>query len=265
MQKQSGHPILNSSVPKAFAILEYLAAANSPRELSSICNALKMNKSTMYRFLTTLQSLGYVDQDRESNRYALGSKTLWLASSFLEAIELRTIARPLLMQLHQETGETVHLAILDHFEVVYMDKMDGTSSVRMASSVGNRMPAHSTGLGKALLAFMPEDTWRSYIDVVGLERRTSNTITDPAAFLQELRHIRERGYSIDDSENEDGIRCVALPIRDHTGKVVAAISIAGWASTITPERDGELAAAGLKYAAILSAKLGYLQKQSAGG
>ena len=261
MDKDFGLVILNNSVSKAFAILEFLANADSPKELVSICNSLKMNKSTIYRFLTTLESLGYVVQDRENNRYALGSKVVWLASRFLEAIDLLTIARPVLMQLREETGETIHLAILDHFEAVYIDKVDGKSYVRMASSVGSRMAVHSTSLGKVLFAFMPEDVWQSYVENVGLERRTSNTITDPAVFFQQLRLIRERNYAIDNSENEDGIRCVALPIRDHTGKVIAAISITGWLITMTPERDMELATIGLKYASILSAKLGYLQKE----
>jgi IclR family KDG regulon transcriptional repressor len=123
------------------------------------------------------------------------------------------------------------------------------------------MDVHSTGLGKALFAYMPEDVWQSYVEKVGLGRRTSNTITDPAIFFQQLRLIRERNYSIDNSENEDGIRCIALPIRDHTGKVVAAISITGWMITMTPDRDLELVTIGLKYSSILSAKLGYLQKE----
>ena len=258
MDNDYGLAILNNSVPKGFAILEFLANADSPKELVSICNALKMNKSTTYRFLTTLVSLGYVVQDRENNRYALGSKVVWLASRYLEAIDLLTVARPVLMQLREETGETIHLAVLDRFEVVYIDKLDGKSYVRMASNVGNRMAVHSTGLGKALFAYMPENVWQSYVEKVGLGRRTSNTITDPAVFFQQLRLIRERNYSIDNSENEDGIRCVALPIRDHTGKVVAAMSITGWTITMTPDRDLELATIGLKYASILSAKLGYL-------
>jgi IclR family KDG regulon transcriptional repressor len=261
MDKDQRPAVLNSSVSKAFAILELLANADSPKELVSICNALQMNKSTTYRFLATLKSLGYVVQDIESNRYALGSKLVWLASRFLDAIDLRTIARPVLRQLREETGETVHLAILDHFEVVYIDKLDGRSAVRMASSVGNRVPVHSTGLGKVLFAFMPEDVWRSYVKKVGLERRTSNTITDPAAFFEQLRLARECNYSIDNCENEDGIRCVAVPIRDHTGKVVAAFSITGWMITMKPDRDQELATMGLNFASIISAKLGYLQKE----
>ena len=260
MQTPLGLPILNNSVSRTFAILEYLARADFPQELSSICTALSMNKSTTYRFLTTLESIGYVQQDPESNRYSLGSKIVWLASRFLEAIDLRAIARPILLQLREDTGETIHLAILDHFEVVYIEKVDGKSSVRMASRVGNRMPAHSTGLGKALLAFLPEEAWQSYVEKIGLSRRTANTITDPVNFYQHLRQIRECSYSIDNAENEEGIRCVAMPVRDHTGKVVAAISIAGWMITMVPDRDQQLATVGLKYADLLSAKLGYLEQ-----
>ncbi len=259
MQEESARPILNFSVSRAFAILEFLANAGSPQELSSICKALQLNKSTTYRFLTTLESLGYVDQDLQTGRYRLGARVTWLASKFLDAIDLRTVARPLLLGLRDETGETIHLAVLDHFEVVYIDKVDGKSSVRMASSVGNRLPAHATGLGKALLAFMPEDAWQSYVEMVGLARRTANTITDPMNFYQELQRIRQRGYSVDDAENEDGIRCVAMPVRDHTSKVVAAISISGWAMTMRPDRDQDLAALGHRYASVLSAKLGYAE------
>ncbi len=261
MDNHAGRPILNYSVSRAFAILEFLARAESPKELIVISNTLGINKSTTYRFLTTLESLGYVVKDRENNRYALGSKVVWLSSRFLEAIDLRAIARPVLLQLREQTGETIHLAILDHFEVIYIDKLDGKSAVRMASGVGNRMPVHSTGLGKLLLASMAEDMWQSYVENVGLERRTSNTITDPDVFFQQLRLVRERNYSIDNCENEEGIRCIAVPIRDHTGKVVAAISITGWIITMTPDRDLALATIGLKCANILSTKLGYFQKE----
>ncbi len=261
MQEETARPILNLSVSRAFAILECLANAASPQELSSVCKTLKMNKSTTYRFLTTLESLGYVDQDLATDRYRLGARVAWLASKFLDAIDLRAVARPMLLDLRDATNETTHLAVLDNFDVVYIDKVDGKSSLRMASSVGDRMPAHATGLGKVLMAFMPEAAWKSYVERVGLFRRTQNTITEPVAFYEELTRIRERGFSIDNAENEDGIRCVAIPVRDHTGNVVAAISIAGWAMSMRPDRDDELAALGRKYASALSAKLGYPQQQ----
>lgn len=247
---------MNNSVTKAFYILEFLANTNEPVELATLSRAIDMNKSTAYRFLSTMESLGYVYQNVETERYALGSKALWLASKFLDNLDLRTQAHPMLKLLREETGETIHLAYLDHFEVVYVDKLDGKSPVKMASRVGNRMPAHCTGLGKAMLAFLPESDWEKYVQTVGLSYRTKNTITDPGAFYDHLRMIRLQGYSIDNSENEEGIRCVALPIRDHTGSVIAAISIAGWIISMTPDRDETLAKIGMKYTDLLSERLG---------
>lgn len=247
---------LNNSVTKAFLILEFLANTDEPVELATLSRTLNMNKSTAYRFLSTMESLGYVNQNGETERYSLGSKALWLASKFLDNLDLRAQAYPTLKQLREETGETIHLAYLDHFEVVYVDKLDGKSPVKMASRIGNRMPSHCTGLGKALLAFLPESEWERYVQTVGLSPLTKNTITEPYTFYEHLRMIREKGYAIDNSENEEGIRCVALPIRDHTGSVIAAISIAGWIISMTPDRDSELAGIGLKYTKILSERLG---------
>jgi DNA-binding IclR family transcriptional regulator len=247
---------MNNSVEKAFIILEYLANNPEPVELSSLSRALSINKSTAYRYLTTLETLGYVVKSEETSCYNLGSKALWLASKFLDNLDLRTLAHPILKQLREETGETVHMAYLDNFEVVYVDKIDGKSPVKMASRVGNRMPAHCTGLGKALLAFQPETVWKNCVDRKGLAFHTKTTITQPEEFFTHLRMIRERGYSIDNCENEEGIRCVALPVRDHEGKVVAAISIAGWVISMTPDRDEALAAVGLKYSQEISNKLG---------
>jgi IclR family KDG regulon transcriptional repressor len=164
--------------------------------------------------------------------------------------------------LSAETGETIHLAYLDHNEVVYVDKIDGKSPVKMASRIGNRMPAYCTGLGKALLAFLPETEWQKYVEKVPLNIRTKNTITQKDALFEHLRMIRDRGYSIDNSENEEGIRCVALPVRDHKGRVIAAISIAGWVISMTPDRDDQLAKIGLKYSQLLSEKLGFTRTNS---
>jgi DNA-binding IclR family transcriptional regulator len=247
---------MNYSVAKAFTILEYMATAETPKELGVISQSLSMNKSTVYRFLATLESLGYVVQDQDSGRYALGSRVVWLASKFLERLDIRTIARPLLEQLVEETRETVHLAILDDFEVVYIDKVDGHQPVKMASRVGNRMSAHSTGLGKALLAQEDEHRWPVYVYAKGLPAFTPNTITNPEELYDHLRAIRQRDFAIDDCENEDGIRCVAVPVRDHTGKTIAALSISGWSLTMTPDRDEKLAVLAKKTAQMLSQRLG---------
>jgi len=247
---------MNYSVAKAFAILEYLAAAEVSRDLGVISSALSMNKSTVYRFLSTLSNLGYIDQEPDTGRYALGSKVVWLASSYLDSLDFRVLARPYLEKLVADTRETVHLAILDDFEVVYVDKVDGLQPVKMASRVGNRMPAHSTGLGKALLASLDENEWPDYVLKKGLKKYTPNTIGEPEALYEHLRDIRLRGYSIDNSENEDGIRCVAVPVLDYSGKTIAAISVSGWSLTMTPERDEQLAALARDTSQVITERLG---------
>ncbi len=251
--------VMNFSVAKALAILEYLAAAEAPRELGVISQALGIHKSTVYRFLSTLESFGYIKQDEETGRYSLGSRVVWLASKFLDSLDIRTLARPLLEELVETTRETVHLAILDDFEVVYIDKVDGLQPVKMASRVGYRMPAHSTGLGKALLAHLDESQWSVYVNRKGLPRFTPNTISEPLSFYRHLREIRERGYAVDNCENEEGIRCVAVPVRDHTGKIVAAISVSGWILTMTPDRDEKLAVLAKQTAQSISERLGGLR------
>jgi DNA-binding IclR family transcriptional regulator len=127
---------INSSVIKAFTIIEYLASVQTAKDLGVISNELGLNKSTVYRFLTTLSQLGYITQEPTNGKYSLGSKVVWLASQFLDGLDLRTLAHPYLQQLSEETGETVHLAILDNYEVVYIDKIKGRQPVDMRSSVG---------------------------------------------------------------------------------------------------------------------------------
>jgi IclR family acetate operon transcriptional repressor len=247
---------MNYSVAKAVAILEYLAAVESSKELGVISNALGMNKSTVYRFLSTLGNLGYIHQDPATGRYALGSKVVWLAAHYLDSLDFRLLARPYLERLVAETRETVHLAILDGFDVVYIDKVDGLQPVKMASRVGNRMPAHSTGLGKALLAEQDESQWSLYVQKKGLPCYTANTICEPDALFDHLREIHTRGYSIDDSENEDGIRCVAVPIKNYAGKTIAALSVSGWSLTMTPDRDEQVAVLARETANELTERLG---------
>jgi DNA-binding IclR family transcriptional regulator len=224
---------MNNSVLRAVEILEYLAVAKRPCDLALISRDLRMNKSTLYRFLTTLVQAGYVAREETTGRYRLGAKVAWLAAQFLVAVDVRQIARPFLEQLAQVSGETVHLAILDRHEIMYIDKIDSQRAIRMASFVGSRAPIHSTAVGKVLLAYQPEAHRKQYIENVGLTACTAHTITDPTIFVDHLRQVREQGYAIDKLENEEGICCVAAPIYNHLGKVVAAISITGWNITMT--------------------------------
>ena len=164
--------------------------------------------------------------------------------------------KPFLQQLTDQVGETTHLAILNDGEVLYVDKVEAVRSLRMPSQVGRRLPAHCTGVGKALLAWLPDELLQSVIGRKGLARFTPNTITDLARLRVELAQIRERGYSLDNEEIEEGLVCVGAPVRDHTGGVVAAVSIAGPASRVRPDTIAETSRAVAAAAAAMSVALG---------
>jgi IclR family KDG regulon transcriptional repressor len=254
--KQSDEP-LNHSVKRAIRILEYLATVDGPRDLAVISRELGMNKSTVYRFLSTLEEEGYVHQDALSNQYSLGSKVTWLAANFLAKIDVRSLARPFLEELARVTGETVHVGILDQDEVIYIDKIDGNQAVHMASQVGAHVPVHTTAMGKVLLSGRPETYWQRYVDAVGLYPRTPFTIVEQEGFFAELRRVRANSYAIDNLENEEGIRCLAAAIFEAGGEARAAISISGWTLSMTPERTDDLAPVLLKTAASISQRLGF--------
>lgn len=226
----------NNSVKHAILVLEYLAAMDNPQDLAVLSKALGMNKSTVYRLLSTLLEDHYVYQDENSRQYSLGAKVSWLAAKFVEKNEVRKVARPFLESLSKQIGETIHLGVLDGCEVTYIDKINGQEAVIMASQIGGRVPGHCTALGKALLAYQPESKWREYIDKCGLKAKTPQTITEPDQFYAELRKIRDTGISLDDIENEDGIRCVAAPIFNAANHIVAAVSISSWIITMTMDR-----------------------------
>jgi IclR family KDG regulon transcriptional repressor len=161
-------------------------------------------------------------------------------------------------ELSQISDETVHLAILDGTDMLYVGKMDSPMSVRMHSVIGARNAIYCTAMGKAVLAFLPSEQRTALLDQVAITRRTPNTITDRAALTEHLELVRVQGYAIDDIENEEGIRCVGAPIFDHRGHPVAAISISGPAYRLSNSRLEELSQPVAQAGLEISSKLGYL-------
>jgi DNA-binding IclR family transcriptional regulator len=243
-------------VDRVVDILETFTRLGPELGVSDISRALDLKKATTHRLLASLRRRGIVEQDGRSRRYRLGLK-LWelgqLATSQVDWLER---IRPLLQQLTDRVGETTHLAVLNDGQVLYVDKVESTRSLRMPSQVGRRLPAHCTGVGKALIAFMPDDLVWALIARRGLPAFTRNTITDPAALAVELATIRSRGYSIDNEEIEEGLVCIGAPVRDHTSQVVAAVSIAGPSSRVRPELIEGHAQSVVEMAAAMSAALG---------
>ncbi len=250
------------AVDRAIKVLELLSQ-NEVMKLDALSRELGVSTSTTYRLLSTLQSHRYIEKDEPRGGYRLGLACLELARSFAGTSDIRRSALPDLDRLRDETRETVHLAVLDGMEVVYLDKRHGLHPIGLMSSrVGGRSPAHCTGLGKVLLAFEDPPDVDAHFRTRGLHRFTERTLTDVDDLLDHLEAVRERGYALDLGEHEPEVRCVAAPVFDGSGDVVAAISISGPASRLGELDDHrELIERTKRAAQAVSAKLGYLTTQ----
>lgn len=245
------------SLDRALAVLlEIAQRGGRGMTLSECAGVLGYSKPTTHRILQTLMRRGFLRLDEERGTFTLGVTNLRLGTRFLESLDLRREALPTLRALAESTGETAHLGHLSGTDVVYIEKVESSHAVRMYSRVGDTMPAYTTGVGKAILAFLDDAELDRHLPAE-LMRRAANTITDRAAVREELRRTRDRGFSLDDIENEEGIRCAGAPVFDHGGRVQAAISVAGPATRMTVERLNELGPLVRAHADALSARAGF--------
>lgn len=249
------------AIERAHQIVQVISQSSRGMGVSEISNKVGLPKGTVHRILSTLLRLGYVRQDLETKTYYLGLRFLELGNLAASQIDLRKISEPLLRQLANRTKETVHMVVLDHDEVIYIEKIESDSDLgglKMASRVGARNPAHSCAVGKVLLSFFSEEEIDRFIRVKGLPKRTENTITSAEEFKRHLRMVRKLGYAVDDEENEQGIRCVAAPIFDEKRKPIAAISISGPSFRVTKELiESKLKDEVISTAREISKKMGY--------
>ncbi|MFM1651728.1 IclR family transcriptional regulator [Brevibacillus sp. B_LB10_24] len=215
------------SVDRALYVLELLKENVDGLGITELAHRMGLAKSTVHRLLTSLKNQGYVRQDPQSECYLLGLKLIELGSVVSQSLEIRKIANPIMNQLVLETGETSHLVLLQEGEVVYIEKIESPYTIRMYSLIGKRAPVHCTGVGKAIIAHIPEEEVRKIVEQKGLPRFTANTITSFDELIANLQEIRERGYSLDEEEHEPGIYCVAAPILNHSGQPVAGLSVSG--------------------------------------
>jgi DNA-binding IclR family transcriptional regulator len=245
------------SLDRALDLLEALASAGE-LGVSDLAARTGLVPSTAHRLLATLVDRGYAAQSAAGGRYLIGYKLLELASGLQDRVEsLKLAAREHLEAIQRETGETTNLVVLEGHDVVYVDKVDGTRSVRLFLEVGRAIPAHTSGAGKAILA------WRSTEDVAALlggeplPRSTARTITTLDALEDDLQRIRRRGFATDNEEHEEGVACVGTPVFDHRGISVAALSISGPTPRILNADTADLGALLREHSEAVSAKLGY--------
>jgi len=248
----------SSSLRRALSLLDYVrdhAGAGRGVSLSQLAEALDLSKSTVLRLGTPLLEGGLLARDRETGWFRLGHGALQLGQAYLSTLDLRTMASQEARRLMREVGETVHLVVYDAPHVVYIDKVENETNLRMGSRIGSRAPAYCTAVGKAILAWLPEESVELAV-TAGMPPITAHTITDGDAFRIELTRVRERGYAVDDRENEPEVRCVGAPIFDHTDSVTAALSVSGLTSKITAARVRELGPRVAQAGLLISRALG---------
>ena len=246
---------LLSSVKKALEVLDFFTVEKYELSLAEISKCMGMHKSSVYRMLKTLEAADFLRWDSDRGRYSLSLKILELANRVLGRYDLRTTAGPFMEELAVKTGEIIHLSILDGGEIVYLEKKGAGQVLTVATKVGGRHPAYASAMGKVLLAFLPEKQLQVVLEGTELIPLTSCTITDAAQLLRKLEKIRRQGYALDNEEAFPGIRCIAAPIRQRSGKVVAAISATVPAQRLGGDRVPELVKLIRETATLISGKV----------
>jgi IclR family acetate operon transcriptional repressor len=223
----------NTVLGRAFALLTAFRPGEVELSLAELARRTGLARSTAHRLLAELARFDAVE--RVDGRVRLGMRLFELGSLVPRQLGLREAATPFLADLFEATRETVHLAIPDGVEVVYVQKLDSTGAPAVPSRVGGRMPAHCTGIGKAMLAFGPPDRLEAVL-AAGLRRRTPRTVIAPGRLAQDLAVVRDRGFAVEHEESTVGITCVAAPVLDPAGVAVAAVSITGWVGRMDAAR-----------------------------
>ncbi|ENZ7914598.1 IclR family transcriptional regulator [Klebsiella aerogenes] len=249
-------PIIQS-VERALQILDLFNEQATELKITDISKQMGLSKSTLHSLLKTLQLHSYIDQNPENGKYRLGMKLVERGHFVVSSMDIRQKAKSWLMDLSQRTGQTTHLGILDGREGVYIEKIEGKQAAIAYSRIGRRLPVHATAIGKVLIAWLNDADLNAILEGYEYTSFTPSTITSREALLSVLAQTRAQGYALDSEENEQGVRCVSVPVWNHESRVIAALSL----STLTSRVDdgefvrfrGLLEEAGLQ----LSRALGY--------
>jgi len=247
------------TLDRAFDIIELLSTAREGMGVTEIGMQLGLHKSTVHRLLNALAERGYIEKNVKTGTYKLGLKFIEISSLSLNKLELKTEALPYLRRLAELVGQPVHLAILSGREAVYIEKVEAQNSIRMYSQIGKRVPVYCSAIGKVLLSGMGDDELEDTLEGIEFDRYTENTIKTREELLENVRKVRQFGWAVDNEEHEPGIRCIAAPVYDYTGRVIAAISVSGDKRIITNDRDEETSGLVLGIAAEVSHRMGYVK------
>ena len=220
-------PGFSQSVERGLAILSAFKPARALIGVSELAREFGLGRSTTHRYVATLTSLGYLEQDHDTRKYRLGPRVIDLGFSAINSMELRSISAPYLQRLSDKTGYTANLAILDDTDIIYIERCrsarKGPREIELDLHVGSRLPAYCTAMGKVLLAFLPEEERNARLDRIKLKPHGPNTLTKRSTLVAELERVRESGIAISNEEIAYGIRAIAAPVRGRSGNVVGAV------------------------------------------
>jgi IclR family transcriptional regulator, KDG regulon repressor len=257
MAKKEKTEYIIQAVSHALDLLEQFHDDVDELGVTELSKRLKLHKNNVFRLLATLESRGYIEQNKVTENYRLGLKTLELGQTFIRQMGLLRQSRPILEGIVKECNETSYVAILKDFHIIYLDVVETDLTVRVVPRVGSRLPAYCTAAGKVQIAYMTDDELEQYLPKE-LKRFTPHTRADRDELKRELKVIAEQGFAIDNEELDVGVRCAGAPIRDYTRRIVGAVSVSGPSMRFSDERmEKELIPLVKRAAEEISLKLGY--------
>jgi IclR family transcriptional regulator, KDG regulon repressor len=258
MARKEKSEYIIQAVSHALDLLEQFHGEDDELGVTELSKRLKLHKNNVFRLLATLESRGYVEQNKATENYRLGLKSLELGQTFIKQMGLLRQAQPVLEKMVEECNETSYISIFKDGFIVYLEIEETTMTVRVVPRIGIRLPAYCTAAGKVHLAFLREEELDKLYAKTKLISFTPKTLSSLDALKKELEEIREKGFAIDNEEYDIGVRCVAAPIRDYTRRVVGAVSLSGPSMRFTDERmDKELVPIVVREGEDLSTRLGY--------
>lgn len=246
------------SVTRALSILNVLSHHPHGIKITSLAQELNLSKATVHRLLATLISENYVRQDPETERYKIGYQVVSLATHFLNHFDIIEVAKPHLTQLSTEINETVHLCIEDQGQALYIDKIESTQPIAMYSRIGTRAPMYCTAVGKVLLSAMNAAKYQEVVKTIQFLKVTPYSIDSADSLTTEINLVKNQKFAIDEQEITVGVRCLAFPIYNFKGEIIASFSVSGPINRITEEYlHGSLKNKMSKTSKAISGELGY--------
>lgn len=250
-------------IDRAAQILDCFGFDHQELSVSEIGAKTGLHRSTAHRILMALEYNDLIKQNPSTGKYHLGIKLFKLGHQAVSQLNLREICRPFLSRLMNDTKETIHLAVLDDDQVLYLDKVEGPHALRMPSRVGRHIPTYCTSLGKAMLSCLDDQEVKSILRRQTLKPHTENTVKNINQLLADLGSVRKRGYAVDNEEIEIGLRCVGAPLRDYTGGMVGAISVAAPSARLSEKNTPVIGRMVIAIAAEISEQLGFEKPKTA--